>query len=200
MPSAVRWWLCQVVTSLPNSRTCPALDGKIPVIRLNSVVLPAPFGPRTALGSPVMILTVTPRTACRPPKLFDSPFNSRTGVWPLAVVSALTFSFLCVRGKRPGPRREAPVVAMLVAELAGRIIAAVDRRCQELGLLELAELIDVRIGLDDGVPELCVGIAEHLHLRDFLDVDVLHRVAHLVERDRSTRGVDLDRRQQLEEL
>jgi len=52
-----------VVTSLPNSSTCPALDGKIPVIRLNSVVLPAPFGPMIALRSPGMILNVTPRTA-----------------------------------------------------------------------------------------------------------------------------------------
>src|SRR3954471_575793 len=136
MPSAVRWWLCQVVTSLPNISTCPALDGKIPVIRLNSVVLPAPFGPMMALRSPGMILNVTPRTACRPPKLFDSPFNSRTGVGPLAVVSALT----CISlrdGGRTGARSPGPW-PLLVAEFAGRIIAAVDRRRHELVLLELA--------------------------------------------------------------
>ena len=63
MPSAVRRWLCQPVTSWPNSSTWPELDGKMPVIRLNSVVLPAPFGPMMALRSPGMILNVTPRTA-----------------------------------------------------------------------------------------------------------------------------------------
>ena len=63
MPSAVRRWLCQPVTSWPNSSTWPELAGNMPVIRLNSVVLPAPFGPMIALRSPGMILNVTPRTA-----------------------------------------------------------------------------------------------------------------------------------------
>src|SRR3954453_1184790 len=97
-----------------------------------------------ALRSPGMILNVTPRTACRPPKLFDSPFNSRTGVWPLAVVSAFTGISIADK-QRPGPRSPGPCV--LVAELARRIIAAVDRRRHELVFLELAELIDGRIGL-----------------------------------------------------
>src|ERR1043165_6429597 len=130
MPSAVRWWLCQVVTSLPNSRTCPALDGKIPVIRLNSVVLPAPFGPMIALRSPGMILNVTPRTACRPPKLFDSPFNSRTGVGPLAIVSALTLRFSASVEEGRDLNARPRFVVVLIAEFAGRIIAAVDRRLQ----------------------------------------------------------------------
>ena len=91
MPSAVRRWLGQVVTSLPNSRTWPDDDGKIPVIRLNSVVLPAPFGPMMALRSPGMILKVTSRTACRPPKLLRQAAHSSTGTVPFAVgCSSLT--------------------------------------------------------------------------------------------------------------
>jgi hypothetical protein len=38
--------------SCPNSSTRPELGGKSPQIRLNSVVLPAPFGPSTARRSP----------------------------------------------------------------------------------------------------------------------------------------------------
>ena len=56
MPSAVRRWLGQSVTSRPNSSTCPDDAGKMPVMRLNSVVLPAPFGPMIALRSPGMTL------------------------------------------------------------------------------------------------------------------------------------------------
>ena len=70
MPSAVRRWLGQDVTSLPNSSTCPDVAGKIPLMRLNSVVLPAPFGPMIALRSPGMIVSDTPRTARKPAEGF----------------------------------------------------------------------------------------------------------------------------------
>ena len=40
------------VTSRPNSSTVPALGGNSPEMRLNSVVFPAPFGPRIARRSP----------------------------------------------------------------------------------------------------------------------------------------------------
>src|SRR5262249_33789206 len=42
----------------------------------------------------------------------------------------------------------------LITEFTGREVAAVDRRLEELLLIELAELVDVRVGLDDGIPEL----------------------------------------------
>ena len=79
MPSAVRRWLGQRVTSWPNSSTRPDDAGRMPVIRLNSVVLPAPFGPMMALRSPGMIFSDTPRTARKPPKAFDRSFSSSTG-------------------------------------------------------------------------------------------------------------------------
>src|SRR5664279_2444563 len=66
----------------------------MPVITLKSVVFPAPFGPMMALRSPGMIVSVTSRTACRPPKLLHRPFNSRTGPLPFAPLSVLTLVIL----------------------------------------------------------------------------------------------------------
>ena len=83
MPSPARRWLDQAVTSWPNSITWPEVAGKMPLMRLNSVVLPAPFGPMIALRSPGMIFSDTPRTACRPPNVFDRLFSSSTGSAPL---------------------------------------------------------------------------------------------------------------------
>ena len=52
MPSAVRRWLGQRVTSLPKTMISPEEGGKTPVIRLKSVVFPAPLGPMMAFLSP----------------------------------------------------------------------------------------------------------------------------------------------------
>src|ERR1700688_3027888 len=164
----------------------------MPVITLNNVVFPAPFGPMMALRSPGMIASVTSRTACRPPKLLQRPFNSRIGVtlitiWP-------------VRKKLPGPQRGAPAFCGLLAVLAGRKVAVIDRLGEELLLAVGPELADLRIGLDHGVPELVLVVAEHLLLLDFFDVDVLDRVTHVVEFDRPARCVEFDARHQLDEL
>ena len=51
------------VTSSPNSSTVPAVGGNSPEIRLNSVVLPAPLGPRIARRSPGRTSRSTPDTA-----------------------------------------------------------------------------------------------------------------------------------------
>src|SRR5436190_22441541 len=88
----------------------------------------------------------------------------------------------------------------LFAVFAGRIVAAIDRGLEELVLIELPELADSRIGLDDRVPELRLVVAEHLLALDLLDIDVLYRVTHVVEADRTTDGVELHRREQLDEL
>ena len=44
-PSRVRWYGGADVTSRPSSVRVPDVGGSRPEIRLNSVVLPAPFGP-----------------------------------------------------------------------------------------------------------------------------------------------------------
>src|SRR5262245_11789862 len=137
-----------------------------------------------ALRSPGMTLSVTSRTARRPPKLFESARSSRTGSPPFACASVFTSISLPIASERTGaPATEPRPAAALVAEFAGREVPAVDRRLEELVLFELPELADVRISLDDGVPKLLLVVAEHLLLLDLLDVDVLHRVAHLVDGD-----------------
>src|SRR6516162_7180597 len=181
--------------------TCPEVAGKIPVIKLNRVVLPAPFGPMMALRSPGMILNVTSRTARRPPKLFESARSSRTGSPPVACASVFTSGSLPIASEATGARETEPrSMAMLVAEFAGRVVSAVDRRLEELLLVELPELGDVRVSLDDGVPELLLVVAEHLLLLDLLDVDVLHRVAHLVDADGTADGIQLQRGELFDEF
>src|SRR5262245_6386133 len=98
MPSAVRRWLGQPVTSFPNNRTCPDVAGRIPVTTLNSVVFPAPFGPMIALRSPRKIFRLTSRTACRPPKLLHRPLSSRTGSFSPA--DCFTLDPLLEKGRR----------------------------------------------------------------------------------------------------
>src|SRR6185437_16457231 len=102
----------------------------MPVIRLNSVVLPAPLGPMIALRSPGMTRKLTARVACKPPKLLLRLLSSSAGMSrPFACVSL-------TRGPSrlgdAGAREEAPAVLRLFAELAGREVAAVDRLLQEL--------------------------------------------------------------------
>jgi hypothetical protein len=55
IPSAVRRCVGQRVTSLPNSSICPSVADRMPVMTLNSVVLPAPLGPMMAWRSPAKI-------------------------------------------------------------------------------------------------------------------------------------------------
>src|ERR1700753_1360216 len=54
--------------SLPRNVTLPPVAGVTPQMVLTSVVLPAPFGPISPSTSPRLIPSVTPRSACKPPK------------------------------------------------------------------------------------------------------------------------------------
>src|SRR5947199_2387419 len=56
------------VTLSPAKLTVPWLGARMPVIRLNRVDLPAPFGPMTARTSPSETRIDTWSTATRPPK------------------------------------------------------------------------------------------------------------------------------------
>src|SRR5262245_22156388 len=67
------------VTSRPNSPIVPLVAGKSPQMTLNSVVLPAPFGPRIARRSPGAISRSTSRTAWRPPNRRPTPRKRRAG-------------------------------------------------------------------------------------------------------------------------
>src|SRR6185437_14102923 len=100
----------------------------------------------------------------------------------------------------PGLISWAPAPACLFAVFAGRERPAVDRLLEELVLPIGPELADVRIGLDDGVPKLGLGITEHLLFLDLLDVDVLDRVALGIEAHRAAHGLNLHALHGLDEL
>src|ERR1019366_8344900 len=68
------------VMSLSRNRTVPESGWMKPEIRLNSVVLPAPFGPITARISPGETSKLTSSTAARPPNRLDRSRTARIGV------------------------------------------------------------------------------------------------------------------------
>ncbi len=63
MPRRQRSWGAMPVTSRSFQMTRPVSGTMWPVIRLKSVVLPAPFGPMIALIDPVGTVKLTPPTA-----------------------------------------------------------------------------------------------------------------------------------------
>ena len=56
-------------TDIPSNTISPELTGNTPVIKLNNVVLPAPFGPITPNTSPCFTPKDIPVRAATPPKL-----------------------------------------------------------------------------------------------------------------------------------
>src|SRR5262252_891621 len=79
MPRRQRSCGAMPVTSRSLKRTLPASGRRCPVIRLKSVVLPAPLGPMMALIEPRGTLKLTPPTAWKPAKLLRRPWTSSTG-------------------------------------------------------------------------------------------------------------------------
>src|SRR5260370_22948242 len=63
----------------PLKKICPSVGGSTPVMTLNSVDLPAPFGPIRARTSPGSTVKSTMSTAARPPKRRHTPRHSRSG-------------------------------------------------------------------------------------------------------------------------
>src|SRR5215510_4512187 len=57
----------------------PAVGRRKPVTMANSVVLPAPFGPISAVMRPASAVNDAPSTASRPPKRFDTASTRRSG-------------------------------------------------------------------------------------------------------------------------
>src|SRR5580704_16861818 len=67
------------VTSRPAYRTFPALGFRKPEIMEKSVVLPAPFGPISAVMRPASADSEAALTASRPPKRRETPSTERSG-------------------------------------------------------------------------------------------------------------------------
>src|SRR5882724_1959682 len=57
---------------------CPASGARLPVIKLNAVVFPAPFPPIRLVMVPAATSKERLLTACRPPKDFDSASSLRS--------------------------------------------------------------------------------------------------------------------------
>src|SRR3954468_5701545 len=64
--------------SRPSNRTLPDVDDKSPVRQLNSVDLPAPFGPIRPRMSPCTSVTDAASTALKLPKAFVTSRASRS--------------------------------------------------------------------------------------------------------------------------
>src|SRR3954467_2897710 len=79
MPSLARTRAGRSVMSWPSDSTVPDEGGMSPAMTLNSVVLPAPLGPRMARRSPYATSRSTSRPAWRPPNPRPPPRRRRIG-------------------------------------------------------------------------------------------------------------------------
>src|SRR5262249_16081810 len=79
----------------------PSSGAMTPAIRLNSVVLPAPFGPMTAKMSPDRTAKLTSCPATSPLKLFDTPLPSSSA----SMARCPAVAALRIDAKHPAQRR-----------------------------------------------------------------------------------------------
>src|SRR3954466_14825770 len=122
IPRRARACVPRPVMSSPRSRTRPAVGGCIPVMTLNSVVLPAPFGPMSPVIVPGCTEKVAPLTAVTPPNRTVTSSTSRSGnsvayrsgsptdghLLPYAAGHRVNCSAAFCRGCRLCPRRAQP--------------------------------------------------------------------------------------------
>src|SRR3954468_24389831 len=83
--------------SSPKKRMVPEEGGKSPVMQLNSVVLPAPFEPRTARRSPGRTVMVTSVSAASAPNSRVTPRSSSAAPAPTENRRCATLSMASVR-------------------------------------------------------------------------------------------------------
>ena len=84
--------------SRSSKRMVPSSGARKPESRSKRVVLPAPFGPMTALTAPLRTRKETPFTACTPPNRLEMPLTSRRFTRPPRIRPA-------GRAAAPGSRR-----------------------------------------------------------------------------------------------
>src|SRR6478736_1784670 len=164
------------VVSFPRNSIVPAVGSMSPEITLNSVVLPAPFGPRMARRSPCATSRSTSRTAWRPPKRRPIPRKRRIG-------SACTGT---AASDKDLPRdRRGDLLALPGQRLldAVREVASRSRRRRRVRAAE--RLIDVRDHANGLRCELAV-LGEQLPVED-----VDHGLTVLVEVKRAVRCCEL---------
>src|SRR5688572_5593244 len=113
MPSAARSCTGRPVMLWPWCTTRPLSGAKKPVIRLNSVVLPAPLGPMIPTISHSDTATDTSRFACTPPKRMDTSTVSSTDIGDLHLLQP------AVVGVEAAPAEPADDGTDLLADAAG---------------------------------------------------------------------------------
>ena len=82
MPWAATWWGGRPWISRSLKRTVPSSGARKPESRSKRVVLPAPFGPMTALTVPLRTRKETSFTAWTPPNRLETPLTSRRFTLP----------------------------------------------------------------------------------------------------------------------
>src|SRR5215471_4102619 len=170
------------VTSRPKSSMLPSVSGSSPEMTLNSVVLPAPLGPRMARRSPGLTSRSTSATARRPPKRWPTPRRRRTGSALCAYCGATAKSRLCSaevdRHRVPNPGRWRLRGAHGVGPVRSR-----RGRAEET----TERLVDVR----DALNRLDPGhVAPRWRRSDLHDPVVEDRLVPAVEADLAVRPVD----------
>src|SRR5712692_6164803 len=179
-PSFARWRAGITVTSWPSSSTVPDVARKSPAMTLNSVVLPAPFGPRIARRSACATSRSTSRTACRPPKRRPTPLRRRAGA-ALSACGAACVTYLLddavYHRLFVADPRQRPLDARRVGP-TGRRRAVVERAAERL--------VDLRDELD----RLDVQFARAVEV-ELLRVLVSDCVPVLVQLDVAVAGVEL---------
>src|SRR5215212_744048 len=178
MPSLARARGGSTPTSSPQKSIVPALAATSPEMTLNSVVLPAPFGPRMARLSPYGTSRSTSRTAWRPPNRRPIPRRRRTGSACSGAAASVT---LALAGDLRDLRMPDPGQLPLHAgrELPSRRGRLAGERAAE----RLVDARDVALGLDRELAVLRV---------ELLVVDRDDRLAVLVELDRPVRRLQLN--------
>src|SRR6266496_6262 len=125
----------------PSSDICPAVGARNPVIRLNTVVLPAPLGPMSPSTSPGCRANDRSETARRPPKTLLSPRTSSN-----AMASPDLETDAAARPRCPRPVHDAGDSLPARGHL-GRAAASVSRSGLAMALLEVRGLSKVFGGL-----------------------------------------------------
>src|SRR5690349_1200117 len=182
MPRCVRAGAFSALTSSPRNSIVPALAGMSPQMTLNSVVLPAPFGPRIARRAPGATSRSTSRTAVRPPNRRLTPRRRRIGT--ADSVEAAVMRWWLARGL-DGLQLAAPRQVALLA--AGRRAARGRRRRAERAAEVLRHAGDRRDGLHRQLAvlhvQLLVEVGEdRLAVRVELDLAVRGGQRHLADR------------------
>src|SRR6185295_14756309 len=177
MPSRVRPGARMWPMSWPRNSIVPDVWGMSPEMTLNSVVFPAPLGPRMARLSPGATSRSTSRTASRPPNRRPIPLRRRIG--PACSVVTPSTRWLPADDLHRGGLAE-PWEALLLT--AGEVTPRSRRRAAERAAERLVDVRDGRHGLDR---QLAV-----LH-EQLLVVDREDGLTVLVELDRAVRGRQL---------